>query len=123
MKARMNLKMMITLFAVMTVLAACKSKSVSSTTGWKYNDPKNGGFEVAPYQEQITGPGLVFVEGGRFTMGRAEEDVMKDWDNFPRTVTVSSFYMDETEVTNLAYLEYLHWLELVYIPVDFSGNL
>ncbi len=121
MKARMNLKMMITLLAVMTVLVACNSKSVSSTTGWKYNDPKNGGFEVAPYQEQITGPGLVFVEGGRFTMGRAEEDVMKDWDNFPRTVTVSSFYMDETEVTNLAYLEYLHWLELVYIPVDLQS--
>jgi len=101
------------------ILVSCSSKkkgesNVSSTTGWKYNDPDNGGFEVALGAEQKTGPGLVLIEGGRFTMGQVQQDVMYDWNNAPRTVTVSSFYMDETEVRNVDYREYLFWLRRVY---------
>ena len=40
-------------------------------------------------------------------MGRVEQDVMYEWDNIPRRQTVSSFYLDETEVRNVDYLEYL----------------
>ena len=87
---------------------------VSTSTGWAYNDPDNGGFEVAIGAEQKTGPGLVLIEGGRFTMGQVQQDVMFDWNNTPRTVTVSSFYMDETEVKNVDYREYLYWLRRVY---------
>ena len=87
---------------------------VSSTTGWRYNDPDNGGFEVAVGADQKTGPGLVLIEGGVFRMGRVQQDVMFDWNNVPRTVTVSSFYMDETEVKNVDYREYLYWLRRVY---------
>ena len=90
------------------------NKEVSSTTGWRYNDPDNGGFEVAVGAEQKTGPGLVLIEGGVFRMGRVQQDVMFDWNNTPRTVTVSSFYMDETEVKNVDYREYLYWLRRVY---------
>jgi gliding motility-associated lipoprotein GldJ len=87
---------------------------VSTSTGWKYNDPDMGGFEVALGAEQKTGPGLVLIEGGRFTMGQVQQDVMFDWNNKPRTVTLSSFYMDETEVKNVDYREYLFWLRRVY---------
>ncbi len=86
----------------------------SPTTGWNYNDPQSGGFEKQPFMEQVTGPGLVLIEGGRFTMGRTEQDVMFDWDNIPRTVTVPSFYMDQTEVRNFDYLEYLYWLKRIF---------
>lgn len=100
------------------VLFSCKggkkNTGVSSTTGWKYNDPDNGGFEVTIGAEQVTGPGLVLIEGGRFTMGRVQQDVMFDWNNEPRTVTVSSFYMDETEIRNVDYREYLYWIRRVY---------
>jgi gliding motility-associated lipoprotein GldJ len=102
------------------LLISCK-KEISSATGWEYNDPKNGGFELPPFEGQVTGPGLVFIEGGQFTMGRTEEDVMHDWDNYPRTVTVSSFYMDETEVTNQHYRDYLYWLGLVFFPSDLGS--
>jgi formylglycine-generating enzyme len=94
-------------------LMSC-GKETSPVTGWNYNDPDNGGFQVLPYTEQETGPGLVLIEGGRFTMGRVEQDVLYDWNNIPRTVTVSSYYMDETEVRNLDYLEYLFWLSRVF---------
>ena len=92
-----------------------KSSSTGSNTGSKFNSSKNGGFEVNnKFQEQITGPGLVFIEGGSFTMGRVEQDVMYEWNNVPRKVTVSSFYLDETEVRNVDYLEYLYWIKRVY---------
>ena len=106
----------ITLFALAgaAVMFASCGKERSPVTGWAYNDPKNGGFEVVPYEEQETGPGLILVEGGTFTMGRVEQDVTYDWNNVPRRVTVSSFYIDETEVRNLDYLEYLHWTNRVF---------
>jgi len=86
----------------------------SGATGWNVNDEENGGFEVVPYTEQETGPGLVLIEGGTFVMGRTEQDVIQDWDNIPRRVTVSSYYIDETEVSNIYWLEYLYWLSRVF---------
>ena len=47
-------------------------------------------------------------------MGANFENLTYDWDNIPRRVTVPSFYMDQTEVSNLAYLEYLYWLNRVF---------
>lgn len=102
------------LFLTSCIFSKKGTEDVSSVTGWEYNNPDNGGFEVAMGAEQTTGPGLVLIEGGRFTMGQVQEDVMYDWNNKPRTVTVSSFYMDETEVRNVDYREYLFWLRRVY---------
>ena len=101
------------LFALAVFLTSC-AKERSRTTGWEYNDPKTGGFEVPPYRDQITGPGLVFIEGGSFVMGRTLDHPMQEWDNMPRRVTVPSFYMDETEISNLDYLEYLYWINRVF---------
>lgn len=101
-------------FAVLTLMMSSCKYEQSSATGWNYNDERNGGFEKAPFLEQETGPGLILIEGGTFTMGRAEQDVMYEWHHIPRRVTVSSFYMDETEVTNFYWLEYLYWLRRVY---------
>ena len=103
------------------VFAACQGKQKSPTTGWKYNDPKQGGFEVVPYLEQATGPGLVLIPGGTFTMGNIDQDVMFDYTNVPHKVTVASFYMDECEISNIDYLEYLHWLDVVFARNGFQG--
>ena len=51
-------------------VASC-SREASNTTGWDYNNPKTGGFQKVPFVDQETGPGLLLVEGGTFTMGRA----------------------------------------------------
>lgn len=100
--------------SVAILMSSCKSNQRSRTTGWEFNNPENGGFEVAQAKEQITGPGLILIEGGTFTMGATEESPFYEWDNMPRKVTVSSFYMDQTEVSNLAYREYIFWLNRVY---------
>lgn len=98
----------------MLFLASCGSDK-SSTTGWNFNDPKYGGFEKPDFQEQETGPNLVFIKGGTFTMGQTERDIAYEMDALPRQVTVRSFYIDETEVSNLNYREYLYWLQRVYV--------
>ena len=95
------------------VLSSC-TKETSSATGWEFNNFKNGGFEKYDVEEQETGPGLVMVEGGTFTMGRTEQDVMSDWNARASRVTVASFYMDRTEVTNFNWLEYMYWMRRVY---------
>jgi formylglycine-generating enzyme len=86
----------------------------SRTTGWEYNSEETGNIPYESGYEQEAGPGLAFVQGGTFTMGRVEQDVMYRWDNAPRRVTVASFYMDETEVSNQDYREFTHWLNRVY---------
>lgn len=93
---------------IMIVGTAC-TKQGSSVTGWNYNDSKWGGFEVSEYPGQATGPNLVLVEGGSFMMGNTEQDVTYEHHAMPRKVTVSSFYIDETEVANVHYREYLYW--------------
>ena len=40
---------------------------------------------------------------------------MGEWNNSPRRVTIASFYMDEHEVRNIDWLEYLNWLQRVFV--------
>ncbi|CAN5373017.1 gliding motility lipoprotein GldJ [soil metagenome] len=101
-------------------LFSCNSNKTNSSraTGWDINS-KEGGFQYnTKFKEQETGPGLVFVEGGTYTMGRVQDDVMHDWNNSPTQQHVQSFYMDETEVTNMMYMEYLDWLKNVFPPTE-----
>ena len=101
--------------AALLVLASCGSgKGKSATTGWNLNDPKWGGFDASSATEQPTAPGLVFIEGGSFVMGHVAQDDHYKWDNIAHTVTVSSFYMDECEVSNLAYREFVYWMQRAY---------
>ena len=95
------------------IISSC-TKQKSASTGWEYNNPKNGGFEIAAFEGQMTGPGLILIEGGTFTMGANYDDSRFNWDNQARRVTVKSFYMDETEVSNIDYLEYLYWINRVF---------
>lgn len=93
------------------------TKSFVSKTGWKPND-KRGWFFAGKQQKPKAWPGMVYVEGGTFTMGLVKDDVMHDWNNSPRRMQVSSFYIGETEVTNYEYREYLTWLKYVFPPTD-----
>lgn len=106
-----------------TIFSACaprsqkkgKGNNESRVTGWELNNVNWGGYEVNEYQGQATPIGMTFVQGGRFTMG-AVDDEMPTLENnsFRRTVSVSSFYMDETEVENQSYREYIYWLNRTY---------
>lgn len=111
----MNNRISILILSVVVLFSSACKKERSAVTGWKYNDAKWGGFENYEYKGQETGPGLVLVRGGQFTMGSSEQDVTYEHNNIERKVTVGSFYMDKTEVSNLHYREYLYWLKRVYV--------
>ncbi len=84
----------------------------STVTGAAYDGGEDGtGFTLDEFAGQPQGPNLVYIEGGRMVLGAYEEDVMKWGDNVERTVTVASFYMDETEIANVHWLEYLHYIK------------
>lgn len=85
-----------------------KPGAQSTTTGVAYNE--DDGFQVSPYSGQPDGPNLVYIEGGRSVLGSFEEDLLTTRDNIEKTVTVASFFMDETEVANIHWLEYLFHL-------------
>jgi len=103
---------------VVAMTTACKKSSnptaenpgnKSTATGLEYN--ADDGFQVADFKGQPDAPNMVFIEGGRFVMGSLEEDVMSSRDNVERTISIQSFYMDETEIANIHWLEYLHHIQ------------
>jgi gliding motility-associated lipoprotein GldJ len=112
----MGLQVLLSIILIVGFASCSKkssSKNTSRATGWNM-DSKKGSSK----KKQEAGPGLVFVEGGTFTMGKVQDDVMHDWNNTPTQQHVQSFYMDETEVTNSMYLDYLDWLKSVYPPTE-----
>jgi len=118
--------------ALVFTLTACSTENpnsvnpgtISTTTGLAYqsseadDDPStvDSAFIVKEYDSQPVAPGglngMIFIQGGRTVLGSSEEDVMSSRDNIERTVTIQSFYMDETEVANIHWLEYIHFLKL-----------
>lgn len=54
--------------------------------------------------------GMSLIPGGAFVMGKADDDIVDLQDAPTKTVTVRSFYMDETEITNSEYRQFVHWV-------------
>jgi sulfatase modifying factor 1 len=91
---------------------------LSTATGLAYTRDAAEGFPVNEYLSQPDAPNMVFIEGGRTVLGSFEEDVMSYRDNVERTVSVASFYMDETEIANIHWLEYLYFLSVDSTKID-----
>ena len=90
--------------------------SISTTTNLDYfsdafAEEEEEGFVVADFGGQTPGPNQILVQGGRAVLGTYEEDVFYTHDNVERTVTVQSFYLDQTEIANIHWLEYLHYAQ------------
>ena len=54
--------------------------------------------------------GMTLVPGGSFIMGKSDDDFVAVNDAPTKTVTVRSFYMDETEITNAEYRQFVYWV-------------
>ena len=75
---------------------------------------KNRGELIGVQQKKWFGEkpfGMVLVEGGAFIMGKSDEDLAQLQNAPAKTVTVPSFYMDETEITNSEYRQFVHWVK------------
>jgi formylglycine-generating enzyme required for sulfatase activity len=65
------------------------------------NDNKGQWFEPTPY-------GMAYIQRGSFNIGPSDEEITE----FTRTKTVSveSFWMDDTEITNNEYRQFVYWV-------------
>ena len=62
--------------------------------------------------------GMVLIPGGSYIMGKSDDDIASVEDAPTKTVTVRSFYMDETEITNSEYRQFVNWTrDSVVLPV------
>lgn len=59
--------------------------------------------ETAPY-------GMTFVKKGSFVMGPNDQSATWAIQTQPKTVSVDAFWMDETEITNGEYRQFVHWV-------------
>ncbi len=87
---------------------------VSNTTGWNYFDQKTTNFQVSEGIGNVNPVGMIPIQGGSFTVGEKDEFITAPRNNETRTLTVSSFYMDKYEISNINWNEYLNWLDVVF---------
>jgi formylglycine-generating enzyme required for sulfatase activity len=112
-----KVKYLLIVLVAMTAVSCQKRElntRVSNTTGWNYFDQRTTNFEANEGVGNVNPIGMVPIQGGSFTVGEKDEFLTAPRNNETRTLTVSSFYMDKYEVTNLNWNEYLHWLDFVF---------
>jgi len=89
------------IFALLiAVFYSCGSNDRGELVGVKV---KKKWFSEKPF-------GMALIPGGSFTMGKQDEDIIGTLNTPTKTVTVRPYYMDETEVTNSEYKEFVHWV-------------
>jgi len=95
------MKKFIAFTAILTLLIGCGKSSdkgeLVGIKGQKWHPEK-------PY-------GMTLIPGGSFIMGKSDEDLANVGDATTKTVTVRSFYMDETEITNSEYRQFVEWVK------------
>lgn len=85
---------------LITVLYSCGSNDRGELVGVK---SKKKWFSEKPY-------GMALIPGGSFTMGKQDQDLLGTMNTPTKTVTVRPYYMDETEITNNEYKEFVYWV-------------
>ena len=114
----MNTKTKIALLGLVVVLSACQSRELTTQTsfltGWKNFDSKTINFEAHAGNFTNVPVGMLEIPGGSFTIGQMDEFITAPRNSERRTLTVSSFYMDKYEVTNLGWREYVEWTSFVF---------
>lgn len=93
------MKKLFVLAAVVVFLASCGRGDRGMVVGAK----GKAWHPEKPY-------GMTLVPGGAFTMGKSDDDFAATNNAPAKTVTVPSFYMDETEITNAEYRQFVYWV-------------
>ena len=86
---------------LITIMYGCGSNDRGELVGVKI---KNKWFSEKPF-------GMVSIPAGSFTMGKQDEDITGTMSAPPRTVSRSKFYMDETEISNSEYKQFVEWVK------------
>ena len=95
------MKKIIVYITLAILVAACAPSSrhsgaVTGVGGTAWNEP-------TPY-------GMVLISRGSYKMGPAEKDSIWGTQQEPRAVSIDAFWMDETEITNSKYKQFVFWV-------------
>lgn len=93
------MKKVISIIAAIALLSSCGKGDRGQLVGAKGTD----WHPVRPL-------GMVLIPGGSFVMGKSDDDIAGLKNAPTKTVTVRSFYMDETEITNSEYRQFVDWV-------------
>jgi formylglycine-generating enzyme required for sulfatase activity len=80
-----------------------------------YSCTKTRDYEVVgaqgrkPFYPEVP-TGMVYVPAGGFTMGLHDQDILNLDDARAKVVTISAFYMDQTEISNNEYRQFVEWV-------------
>jgi len=94
------MKRLLLYLVIIVILGSCGNSGSGELTGVK-NRKKY--YQPDPF-------GMVFIPLGSYTMGVSDQDVPYALLNSPKTVTVQAFYMDQTEITNNEYRQFVYWV-------------
>lgn len=92
------------LFASVAVLFALSSCKMNNSKGELVGAPGQKWFSEKPF-------GMELIPSGSFVMGKSEEDMASGLNAPTKTVSVKAFYMDNTEITNAEYRQYVNWVK------------
>ena len=88
------------IIAYIVIQYGCSSSTQGELTGvlgrGKY-------FEPEPH-------GMMYIPPGSFTMGPSEQDMVWGQTAMSKTFSVNAFWMDQTEITNNEYRQFVHWV-------------
>lgn len=88
--------------------------------------PGNSGELVGVRLEKLktnkTPYGMVLVPGGTFIMGQSDEDITFSQTAQNRQVTIAPFYMDDTEISNSEYRQFVNWVRDSILIHNFLGD-
>jgi len=96
----MNMKNIILVSSIIALLSACGNSGNGELIGVQKRQVWN---PTDPY-------GMVFIPQGSFNMGPSDQDVPFANVTASKTISVNAFYMDETEITNNEYRQFVNWV-------------
>ena len=94
------MKKVLALSVIIAVMTGCGSSGGGELVGVS---TRGTFFEPDPY-------GMLFIPQGSFNMGPNDQDVAWAMNSQTKTVTLGSFWMDETEITNSEYRQFVYWV-------------
>ena len=85
----------------LTILGGCGSASDSGQLE---------GVMDRPDWKSINPYGMVYVPSGVLTVGQSDQDIYASHIQRPRQISIQGFFMDDTEITNNEYRQFVYWV-------------
>lgn len=94
------LKLLLLLPFFVALVASCGRKESGQLVGVLDRPSWKG---INPY-------GMVYVPSGTLHIGTGDEDLSKSLVSRPKSISIQGFFMDETEITNNEYRQFVEWV-------------